>query len=171
MCTVETLEECLIGYFYRGLGMYSKLSFDLVTEPFSKRPLILAVDDDEDNLLLVSYILKPLQCRYITTTSGQQTLSLATNYLPDLILLDMVLPEMDGFEIARVLKQHKLTSHIPIIAVTGLALDDERDKIATAGCDDYLCKPFLLEELEAKIALYLNRFAGGIQKWQSRLCS
>jgi hypothetical protein len=51
-----------------------------------------------------------------------------------------------------------------------LALDHERDEIANAGCDDYLCKPFLLEQLEAKIAFYLNRFSDGIQKWRSRLC-
>lgn len=150
--------------------MYSDISSELLAESFPEQPLILAVDDNEDNLLLVSYVLKSLQCRYITTTNSQQTLSLVRNYLPDLILLDMILPEVDGFEIARTLKQDKLTSHIPIIAVTGLAQAEHQEKIAKTGCDDYLCKPFLLEQLEAKIAFYLNRCSGGIQKWQSRLC-
>lgn len=156
--------------FYKGRGMYTDLSSDLAGESFPEQPLILAVDDDEDNLLLVSYVLKSLQCRYITTTSSRQTLSLATAYLPDLILLDIILPEIDGFEIARTLKQDQLTNNIPIIAVTGLALANQKDEIAKAGCDDYLCKPFLLEQLEAKIAFYLNRCSGGIQKWRSHLC-
>ncbi|MBE9167205.1 response regulator [Pleurocapsales cyanobacterium LEGE 06147] len=147
-----------------------KLSSDLSTESFLEQPLVLAVDDNEDNLLLISYVLKSFQYRYITTTSSQQTLSIARNYLPDLILLDIVLPEIDGLEIARILKQDKSTNHIPIIAVTGLALADQREEIAKAGCDDYLCKPFLLEQLEAKITFHLNQFSGGIQKWRSRLC-
>lgn len=79
-------------------------------------------------------------------------------YLPDLILLDIVLSEINGIEIARILKEDKLTNHIPIIAVTGLALANEREKIQQSGCDDYLCKPFLISELEAKIDSFLKQF-------------
>ena len=75
---------------------------------------------------------------------------------PDLILLDIVMPVLSGFEIVSQLKSNLFTRNIPVIAVTGLANSSEQAKIKSAGFDDYICKPFMIEEFENKLAKYLN---------------
>ena len=119
-------------------------------------PRVLVVDDDRDNLLFIGYALDLLGIKHIATESGKTALDLAMDKLPDLILLDMVMPETDGMNIARTLKKHPLTNHIPIIAVTGLTLAKHRTAIAAAGCNDYISKPLLIDELEAKVVKHLN---------------
>lgn len=119
-------------------------------------PLILIVDDDRDNLLFVSCILDALNLDYIAATNSGEAINFAINKQPNLILLDMVMPEIDGVEITRRLKQNSFTQHIPIIAVTGLTLDKHKQIIKEAGCDEYICKPFLIEEMEEKIVSFLN---------------
>jgi CheY-like chemotaxis protein len=113
---------------------------------------ILVVDDDQDNLLLVNYqLLQLLPCTVISAQDGQTALTLAQTYKPDLILLDIMLPEMDGFEVARRLKQNPQTQSIPIIAVTAMARSLDQDLALAAGCDDYVCKPYEIETLAAAI--------------------
>ena len=121
-------------------------------------PVILVVDDDLDNLFLNANVIDILNLRYLVATNALNALDLAMDKRPDLILLDIVMPELDGLAITRLLKACPLTNHIPIIAVTGLTLPKHKSKIENAGCDDYISKPFLIEELEAKINrhLYLN---------------
>lgn len=122
-----------------------------------KKPLILVLEDDEDNLLLISHILSSLECRYLMANNGKDFLELVRSSLPDLILLDIVLSEkMDGIELIRILKEDNFTSSIPIIAVTGLTSEKDKKQIKQSGCNDYLCKPFLIEELEAKIDRFLK---------------
>ena len=118
---------------------------------------ILVVDDDQDNLLLVNYqLLQLLDCTVISAQDGQTALSLAQTYTPDLILLDIMLPVMDGFEVARCLKQNPETQSIPIIAVTAMARSLDQDLALASGCDDYVCKPYEMETLAAAIARHLN---------------
>ena len=119
-------------------------------------PKVLVVDDDRDNLLFIGYALDLLGIKHIATESGKVALDLAKDKVPDLILLDMVMPETDGMNVARTLRKNPLTNHIPIIAVTGLTLAKHRKAIAAAGCDDYISKPLLIDELEAKIVEHLN---------------
>lgn len=120
------------------------------------QPLVLAVDDDEDNLLLLTEVLTPLNCSIITASYGQQALNLALEQQPALILLDVMLPDISGMEVVRQLKQNPHTSDIPVIAVTALARKEDRDRLFLAGCDDYVSKPYMLDDLEAVINYHLT---------------
>lgn len=121
----------------------------------AKRPLILAIDDNNDNLLLLNYALEHLDCEFVGETSGKSALEIARAQQPSLILLDLIMPDMHGIELVRSLKQDRRTSAIPIIAVTGLAnLEDEAD-LLNEGFSEYLSKPFMIDELEAMVRRYL----------------
>lgn len=122
-----------------------------------KTPLVLAIDADEDNLLLVKYVIEQFNCTLLTATDSRTALSLAKENQPDLILFEVVLPELDGFELVRLLKNSELTDCIPLIAVTQLASPREREKILNVGCEAYLSKPYLLEDLETILSRYLDR--------------
>jgi len=119
-------------------------------------PLILVVDDNEDNILYACFSLEIHNCQHIVAYNAQTALDLARNKLPDLILMDIVMPKVDGISITRVLKSNFVTSHIPVIAVTGLALPHQQQEIMNAGFDDYLCKPYYIDDLADKLNLFLN---------------
>jgi two-component system cell cycle response regulator DivK len=119
-----------------------------------QQPLVLAVDDDEDNLHLLTYILEVLDCAVITAANGEDTLASAKTYQPDIILLDLILPDLHGIEVIQRLKQDKITSLIPIIAVTALARTQDRDQAILAGCNEYVTKPFNIQNLENLIHYY-----------------
>ena len=121
----------------------------------SQPPLILAVEDNEDNLLLLSYTLESLGCKLICQNDGLTTLLVAKEYQPDIILLDILLPGLSGMDIVRSLKQEPLTSHIVVIAVTALASTEDRERILSAGFNDYISKPYMIEDLEAVVSHYL----------------
>lgn len=121
----------------------------------NNEPIILAVDDDEDNLVLLTEVLEPLNCLVMTATHGQTALRLAQAYQPNLILLDIMLPDLNGIQVVYRLKQNQETAEIPVIAVTALARSEDRDRLILAGCDDYISKPYILEDLEALIRHYL----------------
>ncbi|MBD2292953.1 response regulator [Anabaena sphaerica FACHB-251] len=122
----------------------------------SQPPLILIVEDHDDSLLLLSYALELLGCRFICQNDSSSTILVAKEYQPDLILLDILLPGMNGLEVVRHLKHESLTCHIPVIAVTALAGREQEERILAAGFDDYLSKPYMLEDLEAIICRLLN---------------
>ncbi|NJL77710.1 MAG: response regulator [Richelia sp. RM2_1_2] len=122
----------------------------------SQIPLILAIEDNEDNLLIVNYIVDSLNYRFIGEADGNKTLLIAREFQPNLILLDIMLPEANGIDIFHVLRQDSSTKHIPIIAVTALASAEEKQKILDAGFDAYVSKPYMLEDIEEVICRYLN---------------
>lgn len=121
-----------------------------------KQPLILIVDDHKDNLLFASYVIESLGMRPAITDNSEKCLKLVKILLPDLILLDIVMPVLSGLEITRIIKQDSQTCHIPIIAVTGLTRPKDTSQIIEVGFDDYIIKPYLIEELESKIYNYLK---------------
>lgn len=123
----------------------------------TRQPLILAVDDDDDNLFLLTEVLRPLSCLFVTATHGEAALLLAQNCQPDLILLDVMLPDFNGIEVVQRLRQNPLTKEIPVIAVTALARAEDRESLLLGGCDDYISKPYMLDELESLIRRYLHR--------------
>lgn len=127
-----------------------------ITATDSQAPIILVVEDETDNLLLLSHVLIFLQLNFITATEGKTALELATNYVIDLVLLDLVLPDTNGFEIASSLRQNELTKDMPIIAISGLVQEDDRDRALEFGCNDYLSKPYLINDLQRKISKYIN---------------
>lgn len=116
---------------------------------------VLAVDDDEDNRCLLIHFVEMLGCKALSARSGLETLALVSQYSIDLILLDLVLPEMDGFETLQQLKRNPRSHPIPVIAVTGLTLDEERQQIQKAGFDGYLSKPYLLKDLDQVLRHHL----------------
>jgi CheY-like chemotaxis protein len=122
----------------------------------NNRPLILAVDDDEDNLLLLSEVLEPMSCSFISATHGQAAILLAQNFHPDLILLDVMLPDFNGVEVVKRLKQNPQTKEIPIVAVTALARAEDRERLLLAGCNEYISKPYMLDDLEEIVRRYLS---------------
>lgn len=129
-----------------------------------KQPLILIVDDHKDNLVFASYAIESLGMRSAITNNSKQCLKLVKNLLPDLILLDIVMPELNGLEITRIIKQNRQTCHIPIIAVTGLTRPKDTNQIIDAGCNDYIIKPYLIEDLENKIYNNLKNYRFELDK-------
>jgi len=122
----------------------------------NRQPLILAVDDDEDNLLLLTEVIKPLNCLFVTATHGKAALVLAQSFQPDLILLDAMLPDFNGLEVVQSLRKNPQTREIPVIAVTALAGLEDKESLLLGGCDDYISKPYMLEDLESIILRHLN---------------
>jgi two-component system, cell cycle response regulator DivK len=118
-------------------------------ETTAKQTRILAVDDNEDNLLLLSEVLNVFDCSLLTANNGQVALIIAQAYNPDLILLDVMLPDLNGVEVVHHLKQNPTTENIPVIAVTALARKEDRDRLLAAGCSGYLSKPYMIADLEA----------------------
>lgn len=120
------------------------------------QPLILAVDDNDDNLQLLTQLLVLMECSFITATDGTTALELAQNYQPKLILLDMMLPDLSGIEVASRLKQNAQTASIPIIAVTAMARAEDKESFIVAGCVDYITKPYIIDDLEVTIRRYVS---------------
>ena len=129
----------------------------LLSEKLSRGiPSVLAVDDDQDNLYLIRYISEALNFKCYGVNDSRKALDLAIEKSPQLILLDIVMPNMSGFEIIKQLKSNLFTENIPVIAITGLTSLAHQAKIKSAGFNEYISKPFLLEELEEKLVKYLN---------------
>jgi CheY-like chemotaxis protein len=122
----------------------------------AQQPLVLVVDDNEDNLILLAFLLEQLGCTIITAADGQTALDLAQQQTPSLILLDMMLPDLDGMEVLHLLRENSLTVNIPVIAVTAMARVEDRERILSAGCNEYVSKPYVVDELEVLLRRYLS---------------
>ncbi len=122
-------------------------------------PLVLVVDDDDDSLTLMAYILEQLSCQGCFVADGLAALVAAQQQHPSLILSDSHLPEVDGYSLLQQLRADGDTRDIPVVAVTALAGSDNRHKILSAGFDDYISKPFLVQSVEQLI----GRFVGLVQ--------
>jgi two-component system cell cycle response regulator DivK len=133
---------------------FAKVGCELSRE---QQPLVLVVDDNEDNLVLLSFVVEQLNCQIITAGDGQTTLELAQSCQPILILLDIMLPDLNGMEVVAHLRQNPLTKAIPIIAVTAMASEQDRDRILLAGCNAYVSKPYYVDELEKLLICYLDQ--------------
>ena len=120
-------------------------------------PILLVVDDTPANIHLLSGILKG-RFKVKAATSGEKALQIARKApRPDMILLDVMMPEMDGYEVCRRLKEDPQTSGIPVIFVSGNVDDTERDTGLELGAADYVCKPVDPEGLLASIEIHLKR--------------
>jgi two-component system cell cycle response regulator DivK len=120
----------------------------------SKR--ILVVEDHEENRRLLRDLLTSVGYELIEAVTGEEGLELAEAEVPELILMDIQLPGMDGYEVTRRIKGNPALRHIPIIAVTSYALSGDDQKALEAGCDAYVTKPFDPAELLAKIQEFLR---------------
>ena len=121
---------------------------------------ILLVEDNEMNRDMLSRRLRRRGYQVVLAVDGQSGVEMAQNQAPDLVLMDMSLQVLDGWEAARHLKADAPTKHIPIIALTAHAMSGDREKALDAGCDDYDTKPIELARLLGKIEALLSRGGG-----------
>lgn len=127
---------------------------DLSSQESVRDPLVLVVDDSEDNLQLLVQLLDLMECSSITATNGQTTIEKAKSDRPNLILLDIMLPDISGVEVVHRLKQEAQTEKIPIVAVTAMARSEDRESFLAAGCVDCVTKPYDIDALEVLIRKY-----------------
>jgi two-component system cell cycle response regulator DivK len=119
----------------------------------SKR--ILVIEDQEDNRAILRDLLAAAGYEYLEAVNGLEGVAVAARERPDLILMDIQLPEIDGYEATRRIKSDPALRPIPIIAVTSYALSGDEAKARAAGCDDYVTKPFSPRALLAKVRAFL----------------
>ncbi len=119
-------------------------------------PKVLLVEDNEMNRDMLSRRLARKKYEVLIAVDGGEGIAMARSESPDLILMDMSLPVMDGWEAARQLKASPDTSFIPVIALTAHAMSGDREKALEAGCDDYDTKPIELPRLLGKMELFLK---------------
>ncbi|MGD0015920.1 MAG: response regulator [Verrucomicrobiia bacterium] len=122
-----------------------------------RKPLILIAEDDCDLGELLVFSLRRRGYRALVATDGRAALNAAFEHKPDLILLDLMLPILHGYEVCRLLKSSPALAHIPVIIMTALVTTENKVKGFKLGADDYLTKPFAMPELIARMNALLTR--------------
>jgi len=117
---------------------------------------ILIVDDDSQIRDLLTQILSAHKYETETASNGFAAGAKVATFKPDLVILDLLMPQMSGFEVCRLIKEDPQTSHIKILAVTGCDTKENRDKVMKAGADDYMAKPLSSDALLGHLAGLLN---------------
>jgi two-component system cell cycle response regulator DivK len=118
--------------------------------------LILVIEDTEDNRRILRDLLTDAGFELIEAADGEQGVAMAAEHRPDLILMDIQLPLVDGYEATRRIKANPDLRHIPIVAVTSYALSGDEAKALAAGCDGYVAKPFSPRQILAKVRQLLS---------------
>jgi two-component system cell cycle response regulator DivK len=118
---------------------------------------VLVVEDNPANMTLATFLLKSAGHTVLGATDAEHGLTLARNEQPDLILMDIQLPGMDGLEATALLKSDEATRAIPVIALTALAMKGDEERIRAAGCDGYIAKPLAYKEFLATISSQLSK--------------
>ena len=116
---------------------------------------VLVVEDNDMNMQLVEYLLEEGGFNILKATSGEEALRLTAEATPDLILMDIHLPGMDGLSVVRKMKEDKRTNKIPILALTAHAMRGDRDRFLQAGCDGYISKPIDVKAFIPSLQRYL----------------
>ena len=116
----------------------------------------LLVEDDEDNTELLTLQLKLLGYEVSAASNGVDAVEMAISDPPDIIIMDMLIPRMNGFEACARIRSHPNTRNTPILAMTALARDKDRDQCLASGCNDHLAKPFTRRELNERIRKLLS---------------
>jgi two-component system cell cycle response regulator DivK len=117
---------------------------------------ILIVEDEPRNLKLLRDLLQRFGYEILEASDGEQGVKLAGEKIPDMILMDIMMPKMDGLEATRIIKADEKTKHIPIIALTSYAMKGDREKTIEAGCDGYIAKPIDIKEVLKAIEHFLT---------------
>lgn len=124
--------------------------------------VILVVEDHPQNLELVTDLLESAGYRVLTATTAEEGLALINAHHPDLILMDIRLPGLDGLKATQMLKEDPATRSIPVIALTAYAMPEDRQRIREAGCEGYLTKPLKIPLLLEQIDTYLGHRTSGV---------
>lgn len=128
-----------------------------MAHPPTSKPIILLIEDEEDVLQLVRYNLTKSGFRVVSAGDGLTGLAMAREHAPDAIVLDLMIPEMDGSAVCRELRSHENTAGIPIIMLTAKAQEKDRVAGLELGADDYVTKPFSPRELVLRLQAVLRR--------------
>lgn len=132
-----------------------------MTSPIRKnesqeKPLILVVDDNEQNLELIVAYLEDVECQTISASNGMDALDIIQRKTPDLVLLDVMMPKISGFEVCRRIKNNPQTADVPVIMVTALNELADIEKAINSGTDDFLSKPVNKWELITRVKTMLK---------------
>ena len=122
---------------------------------------MLLIEDNEQNRYLVTFLLERHGHGVVVASDGPTGIDLALEEPPDLILLDIQLPKMDGYAVARTLREHPGLADTPIVAVTSYAMMGDREKALAAGCDGYVEKPINPETFVSQVEAFLRPVGGG----------
>jgi two-component system, cell cycle response regulator DivK len=131
-----------------------------VSSALPEAPLVLIVDDNERNLKLHRDVLRSAGLRTLEAATGAEAIALATTRAPDVVLMDLGLPDMDGRDAARALAEDERTARIPVVALTSLRLEDGGDRLRAAGFAGYLEKPISVAEFAEQVRRYVPRPTG-----------
>lgn len=121
---------------------------------------ILVIEDNEQNIYMITYLLEHAGFEVLQARDGRAGVELASAQQPDLIVLDIQLPEMDGYEVARQLRATPFLEAVPIVAVTSHAMAGARERVLNAGCTDYLEKPIDTTTFVASVSRHIDAEAG-----------
>lgn len=116
---------------------------------------VLLIEDNEQNRYLATFLLEHHGCTVVAAPDGPSGIEAATSIVPDLILLDVQLPRMDGYAVARILRDIGALDDVPIVAVTSYAMAGDREKAIAAGCNGYLEKPIDPDTFVTDISAFL----------------
>lgn len=117
---------------------------------------VLYIEDNIDNMTLVKRVLMIEEYEVIEAMNGYDGLAKAKELLPDIIITDINLPDIDGYEITHTLKTDDITAHIPVIAMTANVMKKDRENVKQAGCDGFISKPIDIDDLPIQIEKYLK---------------
>jgi DNA-binding response OmpR family regulator len=120
-------------------------------------PLVLVADDDADILALVTFRLERIGYAVVAANDGEEALRLALEHRPDLAVLDVMMPKLDGYEVTSRLRQREETRDVPVILLTARVQEADVARGFEAGADDYVKKPFSPQELGARVQAILGR--------------
>ena len=118
---------------------------------------ILVVEDNEKNMKLLRDVLRVTGYRTLEATTAARAVELATEHRPDLVLMDIQLPDIDGVEALAHLRSDEVTAAIPVVALTALAMKEDRERFMAAGFDGYLEKPLSVPSLAGQVAALIGR--------------
>src|SRR5436190_13385394 len=123
----------------------------------TERPVLLIADDNDDVVLLLKSYLRPLECEILVAKDGEEALAIAQARLPDVVLLDVMMPKRSGWDVCQALKAVQRTAHIRVVLVTGRGEVKDRLTGLQLGADEYLVKPFNRDEVVKRVAALLDR--------------
>ncbi len=118
---------------------------------------VLYIEDNPDNLLLIQRAVEGRGYGFLQADDGESGVRAALSSRPDIILLDINLPDIDGYEVVKRIRAHPALQHLPVIAITAKALPGDAERVLAAGCDVYMAKPIQVRELWAKLAALLPK--------------
>jgi two-component system cell cycle response regulator DivK len=130
----------------------------------TRQPVVLLVEDNERNLKLARDVLEYAGFTVVVATTGEEGVQQARESLPDVILMDLQLPGIDGFAALEQLRGHAPTAHIPVVALTAFAMRSDRERVLDSGFSGYLEKPISVREFPAQVRRHLPRRDGAVER-------